>query len=124
MPTGYEFSQEMKQLMFHIIDFVESEKSGAVIPLNNVEDRLVKMLDICERSVYRLKHELQQLREHELQQLRQQEAELQAQQQQQLEEKEEAEKNVRQLRSRTTSETTSKHRESSTSVPPAKIRRR
>jgi hypothetical protein len=33
MPKGYEFSQEVKQLMFHIINFVESEKNGPVIPL-------------------------------------------------------------------------------------------
>ncbi len=46
MPKGYEFSQEVKQLVFHVIDFVESEKSGPVIPLYNVTDRLVKMLDI------------------------------------------------------------------------------
>jgi hypothetical protein len=113
MPKGHEFSQEVKQLMFHIIDFVESEKNGPVIPLYNVTDRLVKMLDISERSVYRLKHELQHLR--------QKETKNQSQQQQQTEEKEEAETNVRYLRSRTISLPTFKRRDSSTSVPPAKI---
>jgi hypothetical protein len=113
MPSGYDYSQEVKQLMFHIINFVESEKSGPVIPLNNVEDRLIKILDISERSVYGLKHELQKLRQEETEQ-----------QSQQQEEKEEAEKNVRELRSRTTSETTSEHSESLTSAPPAKIHRR
>ena len=58
MPKGYEFSQEVKQLMFHIINFVESEKSGLVIPLYNMIDCLVKML---ERSIYRLKHGLKNL---------------------------------------------------------------
>ena len=57
MPKGYEFSQEVKQLMFHIINVVESEKNGPVIPLYNVIGRPAKMLDISERSVYRLKQE-------------------------------------------------------------------
>ncbi|CAF1535725.1 unnamed protein product [Rotaria sordida] len=42
-------------------------------------------------------------------------------QQQQTEEKDEADTNVRNLRSRTISLVTPKHRESSTSIPPAKI---
>ena len=62
MPTGHEFCQEVKQLIFHVIDFVESEKNGPVIPLYNVKDRLVKMLNISERSIYRLTHELHHLR--------------------------------------------------------------
>ncbi|CAF1140164.1 unnamed protein product [Didymodactylos carnosus] len=62
MPKGYEFSQEVKQLMFHIINFVESGKNDPVIPLYNVNDRLVKMFGISERSVRRLKQEFQQLR--------------------------------------------------------------
>lgn len=63
MPKGYEFSQEAKQLMSHVIEFFESEKNGPVIPLYNVTDRLVKALDISERSVRRLNQELHQLRE-------------------------------------------------------------
>ena len=87
MPKGHEYSQEVKQLMFHVIDFVESEKSGPGIPVYNVTDRLVKMLDISKRSAHRLRHELQHLR--------QKETKNQSQQQQQTEEKEEAETNVR-----------------------------
>ncbi|CAF1352181.1 unnamed protein product [Rotaria sordida] len=111
MPKGYEFTQEVKQLMFHIINFVESEKNGPVIPLYNVDDRLVKMLDISERSVRRLKQELHQLRQKEINE----------QQQQEMKEQGEMDANVRDLRSRTISLPTSKHRESSGSNPPAKI---
>ncbi|CAF4573179.1 unnamed protein product, partial [Didymodactylos carnosus] len=75
MPKGYEFSQEVKQLMFHIINFVESEKNGPVIPFYNVNDRLVKMLGISERSVRRLKQEFQQLRQKEINEQQQEETE-------------------------------------------------
>ena len=55
VPTGVEFSQELKQLMFNVIQFVENEKSGTIIPLNNVNDRLQAMLGISLSSVRRLK---------------------------------------------------------------------
>lgn len=111
MPKGYEFSQEVKQLMFHIINFVENEKNGPVIPLYNVTGRLAKMLDISERSVRRLKQELHQLREKETNE----------QQHQQTKDQNEIDVNVRDLRSRTISLPTLKHRQSSGSNPPAKI---
>ena len=60
MPKGYEFSQEIKQLMFNEIDFVESEKDGSVIPLNSVNDRLKSMLGIPMASVERLKREMRE----------------------------------------------------------------
>ena len=60
MPTGVEFSQELKQLMFNVIQFVENEKSGTIIPLNNVNDRLQAMLVISLSSVRRLKEEMRQ----------------------------------------------------------------
>ncbi|CAF5035418.1 unnamed protein product, partial [Rotaria sp. Silwood1] len=104
--------------MFRIITFVESEKSGPVVPFYNVNDHLVKMLNISERSVYRLKHELQQLRQKEIKGQPQQQ---QQQQQQQTEEKNEADTNVRDFPSRTISLPTSKYRESSASIPPGKI---
>ncbi|CAF1328425.1 unnamed protein product [Rotaria sordida] len=112
MPKDYEFSQEVKQLMFHIINFVESVKNGPVIPLYNVDDRLVKMLDISKRSVVGLKHELHQLRQKEMNE---------QQQQQEMEENDEVDANVRDLRSRTISLPMSRHRESSASASPAKI---
>ena len=59
-PTGVEFSQELKQLMFNVIRFVENEKSGTIIPLNNVNDRLQAMLEILLSSVRRLKEEMRQ----------------------------------------------------------------
>ena len=60
MPKGYEFSQEIKQLMFNEIDFVESEKDGSVIPLNSVNDRLKSMLGIPMASVERLRREMRE----------------------------------------------------------------
>jgi hypothetical protein len=60
MPTGYEFSQELKQLVFNVIKFVENEKNGPVIPLNNVNDRLQSMLGISLSSVKRLKQEMRE----------------------------------------------------------------
>ena len=60
MPTGVEFSQELKQLTFNVIRFVENEKSGTIIPLNNVNDRLQGMLGISLSSVRRLKEEMRQ----------------------------------------------------------------
>ena len=60
MPTDVEFSQELKQLMFNVIQFVENEKSGTIIPLNNVNDHLQAMLGISLSSVRRLKEEMRQ----------------------------------------------------------------
>jgi hypothetical protein len=60
MPTGYEFSQELKQLVFNVIKFVENEKNGPVIPLNNVNDRLESMLGISLPSVKKLKQEMRE----------------------------------------------------------------
>ena len=61
-----EFSVEFKQLVFSIIDFVEKEKKNdPSILLNNVIDRLQAMLGISQRSVYRLKHEMKELKEEQ-----------------------------------------------------------
>ena len=60
MPKGYEFSQEIKQLVFNVIDFVESEKNGSVIPLKNVNDRLKFVLGISMASVERLRREMRE----------------------------------------------------------------
>ncbi|CAF1483271.1 unnamed protein product [Adineta ricciae] len=113
MPTGHEFSQEVKQLIFHVIDFVENEKNGPVIPLYNVKARLVKMLNISERSVYRLTHELHHLRCKETKKV--------SQEQQAMEEKKKEEPIVKNLRSRTIVYPTTKPLQYSTSNAPAKI---
>lgn len=60
MPTGYEYSQREKQLIFNVINFVESEKYGSKIPLYNVNERLEMMLGISMRSVERLKKEFRE----------------------------------------------------------------
>ena len=44
MPTGCEYSQKEKQLIFNVINFVGSEKDGWKIPLYNVNERLEAML--------------------------------------------------------------------------------
>ena len=46
--------------MFNVIRFVENEKRGAIIPLNNVNDRLQAMLGISLSSVRRLKEAMRQ----------------------------------------------------------------
>ena len=60
MPTGIEFSQELKQLMFNVIRFVENETCSAIIPFNNVNNQLQAMLGILLLSVRRLKEEIRQ----------------------------------------------------------------
>ena len=60
-----EFSLEFKQLAFSIIGFAEKEKNGTSIPLYNVTDRLVAMLDISRRSVFLLKNEMKELKEEQ-----------------------------------------------------------
>lgn len=63
MPTGCDFSQELKQLVFHVIRFVENEKNGPVIPLYNVNDRLQSMLGISLTSIKNLKQEMRKEQE-------------------------------------------------------------
>lgn len=58
MPNGEDFRSDMKQLMFRIIDFVEKEKAGPIIPLFNTTNRLENMLGISRRSVFRLRSEM------------------------------------------------------------------
>jgi hypothetical protein len=60
MPTGVDFSQDVKQIMFNVIQFVEREKGGCLIPLNNVNDRIKSMLGISMTSVERLKREIRE----------------------------------------------------------------
>ncbi|CAF3591532.1 unnamed protein product [Rotaria sp. Silwood2] len=65
-----EFSLEFKQLAFSIIDFVEKEKNGSLIPLNNVTDRLEAMLGVSRRSINRLKHEIKELKKDQEESIR------------------------------------------------------
>jgi hypothetical protein len=68
MPTGHDFSRETKQMMFNVIKFVEREKGGCIIPLNNVNDHIHSILGISMTSVERLKREMLE-KENELIQL-------------------------------------------------------
>lgn len=68
MPTGHDFSRETKQMMFNVIKFVEREKGGCIISLNNVNDRIHSILGISMTSVERLKREMLE-KENELIQL-------------------------------------------------------
>ena len=65
MPTGQEFSKDVKQIIFNVIKFVEKEKFGPVIPLLDVNERLSSMLDISVRSITRLKSEMREI-EHDM----------------------------------------------------------
>lgn len=47
--------------MFNVVKFVESEKNGLVIPLNNVNDRLQSMLEISSKSIKRLKKQMKEI---------------------------------------------------------------
>ena len=58
MPKGENFKLEAKQLMCHIIKFVDSEKNGPVIPLFNSSERLETMLGISRKSITRLRNEM------------------------------------------------------------------
>ncbi|CAF0965647.1 unnamed protein product [Didymodactylos carnosus] len=55
-----QFSKEFKQFAYRVIDFVEKEKAGVIIPLNNVNHRLQAILGISDRSIYYLKAEMKQ----------------------------------------------------------------
>ena len=57
MPSGCEYSQKEKKLIFNVISFVESEKRGSVIPLHNVNERLKEMLAISMSSVEKMKRD-------------------------------------------------------------------
>ena len=58
MPKGENFVLEVKQLMFRIIKFVDSEKNGPVILLFNSSERLEAMLGISRKSITRLRNEM------------------------------------------------------------------
>ncbi len=87
MPKGKEFSNETKQLIFKVINFVEGEKNGLIIPLFIAIGRLVAMLGVSERSICRLRSEITNLKEMEAK-------------------NEQKNTDERQLRSRTVSQTT------------------
>jgi hypothetical protein len=70
MPTGCEYSQKEKQLIFNVINFLESEKNGWKISLYNVNERLEAMLRIPVRSVERLKSEFREDRERLTEEIR------------------------------------------------------
>jgi hypothetical protein len=60
MLSGVDFSHDVKQIMFNVIQFVEREKVGCLIPLNNVNDPIKSMLGISMTSVDRLKREIRE----------------------------------------------------------------
>ncbi|CAF1011632.1 unnamed protein product [Rotaria sordida] len=51
MPRGQHYSEEIKELMFNVIKFIEGEKNGATIPLYNVNDRIMSALQISHGSL-------------------------------------------------------------------------
>lgn len=65
MPKGQEFSVELKKVFFRVIDFMEKERTGPIIPLSLSTARLVAALGISERSIFNLKTEMKNLRDEE-----------------------------------------------------------
>ena len=65
MPTGMNFGSDVKQLMFRIIKFVESEKEEPVIPSYNTTGRLEVMLGVSRATVFRLRNKMHGLEEKE-----------------------------------------------------------
>ena len=61
MPTGREFSEDLKQMMFRVILFVQNEKNGPTTPLYNVNERVNAMLGISKQSILNLKKEMKEL---------------------------------------------------------------
>ncbi|CAF2823256.1 unnamed protein product [Rotaria sp. Silwood2] len=115
MPTGHEFTAQEKLLIFKVIRFCEQEKTGPIIPLYNVVERIAKMLDISETSVKRLKKEMNEL-------IQQQQTELEEEQNRKQQEERELAENKRQLRSQTKLDSASQDR--STFSKPKRLHRR
>jgi hypothetical protein len=65
MPKGEDLESDVKQLMFRIIKFVDSEKEGTVIPLYNTTGRLEAMLGVSRATVFRLRNEMHSLEDEE-----------------------------------------------------------
>ena len=63
MPKGQEYPVEVKSVFFQMIDFVEKERNGPMIPLTVTTTRLVAMLGIYESSIFKLEAEMTKLRE-------------------------------------------------------------
>jgi transposase len=63
MPQGIHFSYECKEIFFRVIEFIENEKNGPCIPMNNTTARLTSMLGISESSLFNLKKEMKVARE-------------------------------------------------------------
>jgi hypothetical protein len=65
MPSGKEFSKEMKTILYRVITFVDSEKNGLKIPLYNANDRLQVMLGLSRHSISNLRQEMRELTEQQ-----------------------------------------------------------
>jgi transposase len=63
MPQGIHFSYECKEIFFRVIEFIENEKNGPCIPMNNTTARITSMLGISESSLFNLKKEMKAARE-------------------------------------------------------------
>jgi len=78
MPTGHEYSTDLKNVFFRVIAFVEAEKTGHQIPLNNTTERLQAMLGISKGSVFNLKKEMKRLKDEQEAEKREEEEEEEA----------------------------------------------
>ena len=73
MPRGVHFSLEIKEVYFRVIDFVESEKGGPRIPMNNTTSRILTILGISESSLFNLKQEMKTIRKSKDEQVKEEE---------------------------------------------------
>ena len=63
MPRRVHFTPEVKEIFFRVIHFVESEKDGPQIPMNNSTARILAMLDIAVSSLNNLRKEMKEIQE-------------------------------------------------------------
>ena len=63
MPRAVHFTSEIKEIFFRVIDFIENEKTGPHIPMNDTTARIISMLGISESSLFNLKEKMKAVRE-------------------------------------------------------------
>ena len=65
MAKRHDYSAKEKTLIFKVIKFCDQKKSGALIPLNNVNDRIMCMLGFFEQTTAKMRKEMYELEEQQ-----------------------------------------------------------
>ena len=63
MLKGHDYSTKEKTLIFKVIKFCDQEKSSALIPLNNVNDHIIRMLAVSGWTVAKMSKGMHELEE-------------------------------------------------------------